>query len=307
MCQVSLVDTWNILEHFHIISWKDGSLHLTTITCTLKRVRVGIVELWHGFMVKKKPDRLEHPEKADWCIKVSSLAGDEICLLKNVPQNLSLECLKERVSRAAACTVTHSDYLCCGAEIWHDPCSRPLQAMNDASHVIEVTWVKNEGLHAGDQLFYTGPSAASYICIEHGDICHINLDLNAHPKYRSVFFPRVRTSVRIHEEYLSRRPPGKELMPLGCHVGDVFFYAGPPRKGRSGIDLMPGTRGQVMGAGLIENSVRLKFQDFPDLCSVDFENLSKDPPRSWSKSLDLLGRCLVRLCLCFGSSSSTRL
>ena len=227
------------------------------------------------------------------CVKVQvfSIAGDDICTLE-LSRNVTLEGLKDEVSRAVPCPVTRSDYFCCGAETWWNPLSKPLQSVTHLP--VEITWVKRD-LNVGDQCFYTGPSLESNL--KRGELCHLVPHNGSHLKYHRVFFPRANTTREIHEQHLSRFMPDSRSLPLECQVGDTFFYTGPPRKGRNGIVLETGASGEVIEAGLIEGSVRLRFPNFPDLCSVEFPNLSRNPPKQkcWARFKDLL-RCILRLC-----------
>jgi len=235
-------------------------------------------------------------------VRLFSIAGDEICTLQ-VPVNVTLAGLKDELSRVSQQLVTQSDRLCCGEETWWDAGSKPLQRMKVSlpgvsESGLEITWVKKE-LDAGDQCFYIGPSLASNSVVERGDACQIAAAGGCgHLKYRSVFFPRANITLMVHEQHLSRSPPGLKSLPSGCQVGDIFFYTGPPRKGCNGTMLLPGTRGEIVEAGLIEGSVRLHFQNFPGLCSVEFQNLATDPPKFPCSALlrRFLQRFVVKLC-----------
>lgn len=236
-------------------------------------------------------------------VRLFSIAGDEICTVQ-VPVNVTLAGLKDELSRVSQQLVTQSDRLCCGEETWWDAGSKPLQSMKVSwkpavsQSGLDVTWVKKE-LDAGDRCFYIGPSLASNSVVERGDSCQIAaLGGCGHLKYRSVFFPRANITLMIHEHHLSRSPPDSKSLPSGCQVGDILFYTGPPRKGCNGTMLLPGTPGEIVEAGLIEGSVRLQFQNFPGLCSVEFQNLATDPPESRCSALlrRFLRRFVVKLC-----------
>ena len=236
----------------------------------------------------------EHKELSDLEVKVFSIAGNEICTVK-VPRDITLKGLKDKVSRAARCTVTGPDSFCFGAETWENGSSKPLQSLQ--VHTVEVTWVKTEGMHVGDEYFYTGPGLNG---IERGDVGQISPgddgSISSHLCYRRVFFPRANVTLMVHQSQLSRCLPSPKALPLGCRVGDIFFYTGPPRRGCNGSMLKPGTRGEVVEAGLIDDSVRMRFDDFRCLCSVEFRSLAKEPPQRRWTLLKLLKRFVSRLC-----------
>ncbi|CAE7660800.1 unnamed protein product [Symbiodinium sp. CCMP2456] len=93
----------------------------------------------------------------------------------------------------------------------------------------------------------------------------------------------------IHAAHLSRTPPP---IPVSGKVGDVFYYAGPPRMGRDGAELQPGEQGEVVEQGVLPGSLRLRFANFPELCSVEMRHLRPEPPPV------LPGSCLLGLCAC---------
>eukprot|EP00913_Durusdinium_trenchii_P019093 g17943.t1 len=144
---------------------------------------------------------------------------------------------------------------------------------------VEVTWVKKEELQEGDELFYCGPSMASNSLVERGAVCTLRGGSNSHRDYTLVFFPQANTSLVVHRLHLSRSPPNAVPLPAGCDVGETFFYCGPLRR-IGGRVLTPGARGEVVEAGLLEGSLRLRFQGFGfTLFSVEMQNLSKEAPR----------------------------
>ncbi|CAK9086545.1 unnamed protein product [Durusdinium trenchii] len=226
-------------------------------------------------------------------VTVWSLGGEVLCQVR-VPQEITLQQLKGTIGQAAQCHVTRADHLCCGAETWKDLLSRPLMQLSDQ---VEVTWVKKEELQEGDELFYCGPSMASNSLVERGAVCTLRGGSNSHRDYTLVFFPQANTSLVVHRLHLSRSPPNAVPLPAGCDVGETFFYCGPLRR-IGGRVLTPGARGEVVEAGLLEGSLRLRFQGFGfTLFSVEMQNLSKEAPRGccssipWSFFLQALQQC----------------
>eukprot|EP00438_Fugacium_kawagutii_P033168 Skav231896 [mRNA] locus=scaffold960:85705:86822:- [translate_table: standard] len=216
------------------------------------------------------------------CLQVTvlSIGGDEICRLE-APRDITVRGLKEMVrERQAECTVNFSDHFCFGAETWEEN-SKPLQQVNQRQ--IDVTLVKREGFREGDSFFYIGPSLGfiepcSGMRIERGELCQIARTTESQfLHYRPVIFDKTKTQLRIHHAQLSRSPPSPPRDPLP--VGQVFFYTGPPRAGENNALLKHGTAGEVVEPGLISDSLRLRFENFPALCSVELKHLSKDPPR----------------------------
>ena len=150
--------------------------------------------------------------------------------------NVTLAGLKDELSRVSQQLVTQSDRLCCGEETWWDAGSKPLQRMKVSlpgvsESGLEITWVKKE-LDAGDQCFYIGPSLASNSVVERGDACQIAAAGGCgHLKYRSVFFPRANITLMVHEQHLSRSPPGFKVTSFRVPGRGHFLLHRPSSEG----------------------------------------------------------------------------
>ncbi|CAE6955001.1 ICU11, partial [Symbiodinium sp. KB8] len=174
------------------------------------------------------------------------------------------------------------------------PQSRPLAGVNGSA--VEVTWVRRQGIRAGDLLYYSGHSITvrsdGHALVERGMRCRVMAERAFAENYHKVFVeeagPRG-VKADIHAAHLSRTPPP---IPVSGKVGDVFYYAGPPRMGRDGAELQPGEQGEVVEQGVLPGSLRLRFANFPELCSVELRHLRPEPPPV------LPGSCLLGLCAC---------
>eukprot|EP00928_Gymnodinium_smaydae_P049656 TRINITY_DN33346_c0_g1_i1.p1 TRINITY_DN33346_c0_g1~~TRINITY_DN33346_c0_g1_i1.p1 ORF type:complete len:341 (-),score=75.74 TRINITY_DN33346_c0_g1_i1:196-1152(-) len=253
----------------------------------------------------------QHEEEQVY-VTVNSVAGLSLCTV-SAPIDSTVAGIKALVRDAIGEEVNSCDYLCFGAEVLLNQQAQPLLHCGDAggSEEIVMTLCFTNDFTVGDLVFYAGPSLYEFNVLR-GDRLRV---IEAADSKGKLKFSSEKTSgyIMLLVCEVCRSAPTDLALPDGYNVGDQVYYVGPqvifnckssralPMYTRMTVcqllsqkiklhaalatnadgawALRPGMKGEVLEAGVIEGSLRVRFEGkAPRSIACSVTKLSREAP-----------------------------